>query len=156
MKRKPKKPKVEVPPCAAKIHPHLTTYIGYCLHKVALKMRASLDARVSEYGLVSPQYGMLIILDIEGSITQMELGQYMAMDKATMVRMIDGLEELGFVKRSQSDTDRRAKHLELTAAGRKMVSALQKVRGEAEKEFLKPISAEERSQLHGIVLKLMR
>src|SRR4051812_12116887 len=88
---------LELPACASKIHPHLTTYIGYCLHKVALKMRAGLDARVAELGLVAPQYGMLIILDLEGAITQMELGQYMAMDKATMVRMVDGLEELGFV-----------------------------------------------------------
>jgi DNA-binding MarR family transcriptional regulator len=138
-----------------KIHPQLTTYIGYCFHKAALRLRAHIDGRISEYGIVSPQYGMLMILSIDGPMTQIELGSYMAMDKATVVRMIDGLEEKGYLKRVQSAQDRRAKRLELTSSGRKLIHALGKLRMEAEREFLAPLNAEEKAQLKKIVAKLV-
>jgi DNA-binding MarR family transcriptional regulator len=160
MKRNPKSRKSSletVPPdCPVKIHPHLTTYIGYCLHKVALRLRANLDARAARFGMVSPQYGMLVILSLEGVMKQNELGSYMAMDKATMVRMLDGLEDLGYIRRRPSDEDRRAKLVELTADGRKVITALHKLREEAEKEFLSPLSTSERAQLRDLVLRLMR
>lgn len=142
--------------CESRIHPHLTNYIGYCLHKVGLRLRAQIDARVSRYGLVAPQYGMLIILQLEGLMNQNELGSYMAMDKATIVRMLDGLEDKGFIRRVPSPEDRRAKLVEVTPSGRRVISELEKLRQEAEKEFLAPLSPDERKLLREMVLKLLR
>lgn len=142
-------------PAEGKIHPRLTTYVGYGLHKIALRLRAKVDEKIADFGLVAPQYGMLLILKIEGTMTQAELAQYMAMDKATMVRMLDGLEEQTYVKRSPSASDRRAKLIEVTATGQRILGALEKRRVEAEREFLAPLSAEERTQLRQVVSKLI-
>src|ERR1035437_20139 len=114
MKRKPGQPKekrtfadYEVPLPAvhrACLHQSLKKYIGYCFYKTAASMRAKVDHRFAPFGLVAPQFGMLIILREQGPITQMELGSYMAIDKATMVRMIDVLEGKKLVTRTQSKT----------------------------------------------------
>jgi DNA-binding MarR family transcriptional regulator len=140
---------------AGKLHPQLTTYVGYCLHKVALRMRASIDSRLKEYGLVAPQFGMMLLLKFDGAMTQVELGSYTAIDKATMVRLLDSLEEIGYVKRSQHQKDRRAKMIELTEPGRKAIASMEKLRAQAEKEFLEPLTAEERSRLKEIITKLV-
>jgi DNA-binding MarR family transcriptional regulator len=131
------------------------TNICYGFFKVAMRMRAQLDESIADYNLITPQYAMLRILNIEGRMTQVELGTYLAMDKATMVRMLDSLEELKYVKRVQSDQDRRSKFLELTTAGKKIMAAIEKIRNSSEAEFLSPLTAQEQAQLRRIVKKLL-
>jgi DNA-binding MarR family transcriptional regulator len=138
-----------------KIHPKLLSHVGYCLHKVALRFRSAADEELKAYGLVGPQFGILKLLTMLGDLTQIELGSHMIMDKATMVRMIDGLEEKGYLLRTNSTRDRRAKILRLTPAGKKMMVKLDKIRQKVEDEFLKPLSATERAQLKKIVTKLL-
>lgn len=138
-----------------KVHPQLKSNTCYCIVKVATRMRARLDERLQPFNLIGPQYAILRLLSIQGRMTQVELGAFMAMDKATMVRMIDGLEEKGFMKRLQSETDRRAKWLELTAGGKKVLGKLDGLREEAESEFLSVLSEAEKKQLKAIVSKLL-
>lgn len=138
-----------------KIHPQLKTNTCYCIVKVATRMRMQLDERLKKFELIGPQFAMLKLLSIEGRMTQVQLGGFMAMDKATMVRMIDGLEERGYLERVQSEGDRRAKFLELTASGKKIISKLNQMRDETEAEFLSPLTAAEKNQLKDIISKLL-
>ena len=120
-----------------------------------MRLRAGFDRRVQKYGLVAPMFLMLKLLKIEGKMTQVELGAYMAVDKATMVRMIDALEERKYLNRVQHDRDRRAKWLEITAAGRKVVARVDEERAEAEAQLLSHLTATEREQLRALVAKLL-
>ena len=137
------------------MHPDLRGYLGYCFFKVANRIRAKVDEKLRPFGVVAPQFGMLRLLDSGGSMTQKELGEFMGMDKATLVRMIDGLEELKFLKRVPSTTDRRINHLVLTAAGRTSMRKMDGARKLAENEFLAVISRAEQRQLRAIVDKLI-
>jgi DNA-binding MarR family transcriptional regulator len=60
-------------------------------------------------------------LDGEGQLTQIELAQLLGLDKTTMVVTIDELEEAGLAVRRPSKKDRRARVLEVTKAGERMV-----------------------------------
>jgi MarR family transcriptional regulator, lower aerobic nicotinate degradation pathway regulator len=139
-------------PC---FHKELKKYLGYCFYKTALALRSSVDQRYARFGLVAPQYGMLIILNDAGPLTQNQLGQSMVIDKATMVRMIDVLQAKSYVTRTQSKTDRRANYLEITKAGRAVLQKLDLERRIAEDEFLKPLTSAERTQLTAIIDKLV-
>ena len=139
-------------PC---FHKELKKYLGYCFYKTALALRSKVDQRYARFGLVAPQYGMLIILTDAGPLTQNELGQSMVIDKATMVRMIDVLEEKKYVTRTQSKTDRRANYLEITKAGRAVLDKLDEERRAAEEEFLQPLTPAEKTQLKSIIDKLV-
>src|SRR6185437_7126454 len=93
MKQKSSESKsIEAATEVGQIHPELLKYVGYCFHKAALRMRSKIDAQLSPQGIVAPQFGMLALLEIQGPMTQNELGAYMKIDKATMVRLVDGLE----------------------------------------------------------------
>ena len=137
------------------LHPDLKRYLGYCFYKAAAHIRGKVDRQLQPFGVVAPQFGMMIVLETHGSKTQGELGQFMGMDKATMVRMIDGLEAKKFVTRVPSQEDRRANRLEITKTGRLAIVKMDQARQRAETEFLKVLSPKERVQLAAIVAKLV-
>ena len=62
-----------------------------------------------------------------GARTLSELADDMGTDAPATTVMINSLEERGLVKRAQHPTDRRAKQVSLTAAGRRMVDVVEKI-----------------------------
>jgi MarR family transcriptional regulator for hemolysin len=47
-------------------------------------------------------------------VGQSELAKFLAIESPTLVRLLDGLEKQGFIRRSAIEGDRRAKQLSLT------------------------------------------
>lgn len=139
-----------------KIHPTLQNYAGYCLSKAAMRGRSLVDSELKAYGVVAPQYGILSMLANVGSMTQVELGGYMAIDKATMVRMLDGLEELGYLKRVAQAEDRRSKKLVLTKKGETTLVKMSAARNRAEEAFFGILTDKEREALRAITRKLLQ
>ena len=50
----------------------------------------------------------------EGPLSQQRLGERTALDRTTVVAIVDGLEEAGYVERRRDPDDRRAYALEVT------------------------------------------
>jgi DNA-binding MarR family transcriptional regulator len=99
-------------------------------------------------------WGVLNVLDAEGEITQQALGVSTAIDPSSMVATIDDLEKRGLVERRQHPTDRRAHALHITEAGQETLTKGRRLAREAQDRLLAPLSAEEREQLHGLLLRL--
>lgn len=139
-------------PC--KVHPVLAGYFGYCHAKSALLFRAELVAEYSKVGMQPPQAGLLDILSKSGPMNQLTLGEQMGVDKATMVKLIDGIEALGFITRKTHPTDRRAKIVEVTPAGKKVLPKLLQMRNKTEKEFLSGLTEQEAETYRELTFKL--
>lgn len=137
------------------IHPEMRSYVGYCLFKMGLRYRSLMDSRLERHGLVAPQCGILSLLDRVGPMTQVELGGYILIDKATMVRMLDGLEEKKLLVRVTDPKDRRAKKLELTPVGRKFLTTVRAVIVEVDDSILGRLSKKERESLKDLVAKIV-
>jgi DNA-binding MarR family transcriptional regulator len=137
------------------LHPYLKKYLGYCFFKAAARFRGAMDRQLAQFGIVGPHFGMMVLIREMGPQTQVELGQQMGMDKATMVRMIDGLEAKKFLKRVTTPEDRRAKRIELTPQGLQAINKMDEARKRAEKEMLGNLTAAEREQLRDIVMKIL-
>jgi DNA-binding MarR family transcriptional regulator len=146
---------IEDPGACLTVHPHLKQYTGYCFYKAAAKFRSIVDEHLSPLGVIAPQFGILSLLAHTGSVTQVELGKFMAIDKATMVRLIDLLEDKKYLKRISQSLDRRTKKIEVTKMGLEILGKMNIARKEAENRFLSVLSQEERSQLREIVSKLI-
>lgn len=137
------------------VHPILRVYFGYCLTKAALKHRLLLTERLSKFKLITPQLGIMKLLEVLGPTSQVSLGQEMHIDKASMVKFIDGLEQQKYVRRTTDTKDRRIKLVELTAKGLKDLKTLATIRQTAEDEFLSPLSEKEKAQLRELIAKLI-
>lgn len=138
-----------------KIHPQMKDFLGFCLYKLALSIRSRLDQKIQHLGVVAPQCAVLRLLEVEGEMTQSELGAHLAIDKASVVRMIDRLEELGLLKRSSDPNDRRAKVLAITHKGTRLLEVVAGARKSAEQEALVSLSREEQKKFRELVAKLM-
>lgn len=62
-----------------------------------------------------------------GPRTLAELAQQMGTDAPATTVLVDALEERGLVKRAPHPTDRRAKQVSITAAGRRVVDIVEKI-----------------------------
>lgn len=132
----------------------MKNYTGYCFYKLAMRFRSMVDEELESHQVVAPQFGILAMLNEVGSMTQVELGNYMAIDKASMVRLLDGLEKKGYLIRGNLAGDRRAKVLEITKAGKKAAAEMREARIRAEKKFFSPLSAKDQALFKEILLKM--
>jgi DNA-binding MarR family transcriptional regulator len=136
------------------VHPILKTYFGYCFSKAALKYKAILNAELEVHGITSPQLGILKLLHVLGPVSQITLGQDMGIDKASMVKFIDGLEKKKWVQRIVDAKDRRIKLVGVTAKGADALKKLTVLHLKVAKEFLSPLNKSEQEQLQALLSRL--
>ena len=67
--------------------------------------------------LTQKQVSVLWLIDDHPEIAQADIGRRLQMDRATVMAMVNRLQERGFVERKASKTDGRRQTLHLTEAG---------------------------------------
>ena len=70
---------------------------------------------------ITPRLFCVLRAALGGDRTQSQLAEQCALDKTTMVFTLDDLERAGLAERRRSRTDRRARIIAVTPAGRRMV-----------------------------------
>lgn len=135
-------------------HPDLQELFGYTLYRNALHFRSMLVDALAEDSLVPPQLAILTVLKKGNSFNQIQLGDELGIDRASMVKYIDGLETAGLVERTTDENDRRARLLRLTSKGRKQYDSLRKKESDVENQYLSCLTQSERDALRAILLKL--
>ncbi len=112
------------------------------LHLVAHAWRIELDRRLRPSGFSHSRWLLLLHLSRHDGCTHRELAQHMGIEAATLVRQVDHMEQQGLLRRCVSETDRRVKHLCLSAAGKKAVEHIRSNAAELRKELLSGSSNE--------------
>jgi DNA-binding MarR family transcriptional regulator len=135
-------------------HPALARHTGYLLSRLGTLGQRRFAERMGELGLTPRMWGALNVLDAEGALTQQALGLCVGMDPSSMVATIDELEAQGLVQRRRHPHDRRAYALHMTDAGHETLQRGREVAGRAQDELLAGLDADERAQLHALLLRL--
>lgn len=100
-----------------KIPPNLAEQTLIRLMRAGDRLWRDSDERFGRWRLTDNHYNVLRILNGAGEpISQIEIGRRMLSSRANVTKLIDWLEELGYVKRL-SCGDRRVKLIELTPEG---------------------------------------
>jgi MarR family transcriptional regulator for hemolysin len=86
---------------------------------------------------------MLLKLSRNDGCTQGELAQFIGIEAATLVRLVDHMEKEGLLTRRGSASDRRVKHLHLTEAGKKVVEEIRSYSADLRKEMMQGLSQEQ-------------
>ena len=118
------------------------------LLKHALQRLSELNSAALEpYGVTGRELGVLAAVDEGESASQQDIARRLTVDRTTMVAFIDTLEAKGLVERRPDALDRRRNVIELTAAGRETLRKALIASGEAEREFLTPLTGLTGAQL---------
>jgi DNA-binding MarR family transcriptional regulator len=136
------------------LHSALLRHTGFLISRMGMVAQKRFAELIDSIGLTPRMWGALNVLDAEGEITQHALCKSVGMDPSSMVSTIDELESMGLVERRRHPTDRRAHALHVTAAGRETLNRGRKLARRAQDDLLAPLNAEEREQLHSLLLRL--
>jgi DNA-binding MarR family transcriptional regulator len=113
------------------------------------------SARLEKLGLTTRMWGALNVLDVEGPLNQQVLGKCTGIDPSSMVSTVDDLEAAGLVERRRHPSDRRAHAIHITENGRETLTRGRQLARGAQEDLLAPLTAEERKQLHELLLRLV-
>jgi DNA-binding MarR family transcriptional regulator len=124
----------------------MAPHLGYLLKHVQQRFSELTAARLAPLGISGREAAVLRAIDTTAPASQGEVARMMGVDRTTMVALIDDLQRKGLVLRCQDPEDRRKNVVALTDVGRDTLRDAARAGGEAERDFLKPLSDGEAEQ----------
>ncbi|MGW6915185.1 MarR family winged helix-turn-helix transcriptional regulator [Kitasatospora sp. NPDC054939] len=119
--------------------------------RVARLHRATAERLLRPSGLHAGQELLMMMLWDEGPLPQSALIERLGLDASTVTRMVQRLEQAGFVRRRRSESDRRAAVVEATTAARALQDSIAGAWLQLEELTLAGLDEEERATLHRLL-----
>jgi DNA-binding MarR family transcriptional regulator len=107
-------------------------------------MVAAEEPVLEAHGLTMWGYVVLSALDRSSIRTQAALAAAIGADKTRIIRILDDLQDDGYIERRPDPDDRRARLLAITDVGRRVKDAVQDEIQRGEERWLGELSADER------------
>ncbi|SMG33834.1 MULTISPECIES: MarR family winged helix-turn-helix transcriptional regulator [unclassified Paracoccus (in: a-proteobacteria)] len=122
---------------------NLDQFLPYRLSVAAAQISRRFAARyAAEAGLTVPEWRVLAHLYHSGAVSVRDINVRVNLDKSMVSRAASRLQEAGWVRKSENDTDRRLVVLELTAEGRALMTRLTRVAEDFQAELLKELGSD--------------
>lgn len=127
---------------------------GFLLHDVARLMRAEFDRRSRALQLTRSQWWVLNFVYAYEGATQTELADQCEVERATMGRLLDKLEEKGWVRREADAQDRRIRRVYLTGEVLDLMVTLRGIGAGVRESAMAGIDREEQDRFVDTLLKI--
>lgn len=124
----------------------LTGNLTWLLTQAHYALAAEVAAALEPLG-VTPRGHTVLSAALAGARTQKQLAELVGLDKTTMVATLDELESAGLARRTPSPTDRRAHVIEVTAAGKKKVTAANRIAQRVQADVLATLGEQQAEEL---------
>lgn len=89
--------------------------------RAARAMTAFFDKHLKSTGIKATQFSLLVAISLAEGRPLSEIAAYMAMDRTALARDLRVLEELGLLTIDSPESDRRVRHMTLTAKGSRVM-----------------------------------
>lgn len=109
---------------------------------------------ISEAGLSTSDFQLLETLLHKGPLTITEIQKRVLLATGSMTAAVDRVEKKGLVKRTATESDRRARRLVLTDEGKLLAEALYQAHAEQLKSAMSALDDEETKELYRLLKKL--
>ncbi len=103
-------------------HNKLVDNVGYQLRTAYVGIRRHFETAMEKLDLTQKQTGVLWLIEANPAVSQIALANELGMDRASMMAIVDRLEERGLIVRKRSTEDGRRQELYVTAKGRKVLT----------------------------------
>jgi MarR family transcriptional regulator for hemolysin len=128
--------------------------LGWMLDQANHALGSEVAGALAPLGL--GQRGFCVLSSaIDAERTQTELAGMIGLDKTTMVVTVDELERKGYAERVPSPTDRRARVIKVTDAGRAKVAEGQEIVTRVQNEVLSSLPLSERAAFVAALMNLV-
>lgn len=132
----------------------LPTLLGFNIRRAQIALWRDFNRNVAE-GYVRPGiFSALLLAMANPGIAQIEIANQLGIDKASVVSLVDRMEDAGWVTRQRSTEDRRRQGIYLTPAGAKACRALKKEMIDHERKFVSRYTDQELRTLIALLRRL--
>jgi MarR family 2-MHQ and catechol resistance regulon transcriptional repressor len=114
----------------------------------------AIACKVQEYGLTTPQFGILEALYHLGPLSLGDLAGKLLVTGGNVTYVMDRLEEQGLVYRERSPDDRRIIQAKLTEKGHALMAEVFPGHGAFVERLASALSVQEQDELRGLLKKL--
>ena len=121
--------------------------LGFLIHDAARLLRKRFEARGSQYGLSAAQWRLLFRLVKEEGVAQARLAELLEIEPISVSRLLDRMEDAGWIERRQDATDRRVRMVFPTPKAREAYVVVKSMAGEVYEEALAGVPDEARGAL---------
>ena len=129
---------------------------GFLLHDIARLMGKRFEQRARPFGLSRAQWRALAHLQRSEGVNQLRLAELLELEPISVARLIDRMEQAGWVERRPDPRDRRAWQLYLTAKTKPMFTKMVEVGQDVRAEALHGFTAAERDLILEMLLRVRR
>jgi DNA-binding MarR family transcriptional regulator len=141
-------------PLPAPQPPSVAGDTGDLLRQAFLRARAS-GVRAMPSGRHPSELGILVTVQAAGPLSQRRLGQLLGVNRSIMVKLADGLEADGLLKRERDPADKRHYALSTTAAGKAALAEMTRGAGRGEAELTAALTEPERRRLVELLRRIV-
>lgn len=121
--------------------------LGFLIHDVQRLMRKRFEARASGLGLSSAQWRLLVRVAKDAGVAQARLAELLEIEPISVSRLVDRMEEGGWIERRPDATDRRVRMIFPTAKASAAYTEVKSLAGEVYEESLAGVPPEDRRVL---------
>jgi DNA-binding MarR family transcriptional regulator len=132
----------------------LPSLLGFNIRRAQIALWRDFNKTVAEGEIRPGVFSSLLLANANPGIAQIQIANHLGIDKASVVALIDRLENSGWVQRKRSTEDRRRQGIFLTAAGVKAYKALKKEMIDHERKFVDRFTEQERKTLISLLQRL--
>jgi DNA-binding MarR family transcriptional regulator len=126
--------------------------------RVASDALAATELNLARHGISQARFTVLALLNRDPAIglNPADIASRAGVTRATITGLLDGLEEDAFIRREDSQLDRRRCHIRLTEKGRAFLDAIMPDHFRLIGGIMASLSEEERSSLNEFLEKIRR
>lgn len=128
--------------------------VGWLTTDVARLLRTVFDRRVKALGITRPQWLALRRLKRKSGASQSELADMMEIERAPAGKIVDRLEERGWIERRPDPVDRRINRIFLTDRGERVHAVIWPIAQSTVDDALVDLSEAELSQLTELLARV--
>lgn len=128
---------------------------GHLIRRLQQIGSAIFMAETAGFEITPVQYSALLAVRNHPRIDQTTLMEIIAFDRSTIGEVLGRLETKQLVKRTVAKSDRRARTLLITPAGRRLLSILTPKVNNAQKRIMAPLTSVERAYFMQIMKRLV-
>lgn len=121
--------------------------LGFLIHDATRLLRKRFEKRGSQHGLSAAQWRLLVRVVKEEGIAQARLAELLEIEPISVSRLIDRMEEAGWIERRADPRDRRIRTIYPTAKSREAYGEIKSHAGEVYEEALAGMPLEARKAL---------
>ena len=133
----------------------LGAYAPYLMNRIMGRYNASLREEMAGLGLTTPKMRALAVLSVVDGPLIGELSVLCVVEKSTLSRALDQLQEAALIRRQSDPADSRATRVFITAPGRTTFETLWPHMAAAQARMFRGVSEDERRAFVGTLQKML-